>query len=82
MNEKWDEIQGKLDLVRVSREFELSEFGISGIYSTNKCKKPVKLILQTSFAENFKAKEACFSSMGDSRDVVSVLPRSPTDKSK
>ena len=55
MNEKWDEIQGKLDLVRVSREFELSEFGISGFYSTNKYKKPVKLIGQTSFAETFKA---------------------------
>ena len=30
MNEKWDEIQGKLDLVRVRREFEISEFEISG----------------------------------------------------
>ena len=26
MNEKWDEIQGKLNLVRVSGECELSEF--------------------------------------------------------
>ena len=26
MTEKWDEIQGKLDLVRVSGEFELSGF--------------------------------------------------------
>ena len=26
MTEKWDEIQGKWDLVRVSREFELSKF--------------------------------------------------------
>ena len=58
MNEKWDEIQEKLDLVRVSGEFELSEFEISGFYSTNECKKPVKLIVQTSFAENFKQKEA------------------------
>ena len=32
MNEKWDEIQGKLDLVRVSREFGISEFEISGFY--------------------------------------------------
>ena len=32
MNEKLDEIQGKLDLVRVSREFEISEFEISGFY--------------------------------------------------
>ena len=32
MNEKWDEIQGKLDLVRVRREFEISEFEISGFY--------------------------------------------------
>ena len=39
MNEKWDEFQGKLDLVRVSGEFELSQFEISGFYSTNKGKK-------------------------------------------
>ena len=26
MTEKWGEIQGKLDIVRVSREFELSGF--------------------------------------------------------
>ena len=26
MTEKWGEIQGKLDLVQVSREFELSGF--------------------------------------------------------
>ena len=26
MTEKWGEIQGKLDLVQVSREFELVEF--------------------------------------------------------
>ena len=31
MTEKWGEIQGKLDLVRVSREFELSEFGVQVI---------------------------------------------------
>ena len=43
---------GKLDFVRVSGEFELSEFEISGFYSTNKGKTdPVKLIVQTSFAE-------------------------------
>ena len=28
MNEKWDEIQGKLDLVRVSGECELSDFDL------------------------------------------------------
>ena len=39
MNEKWDEIRGKLDLVRVRGEFELSEFEISRFYSTNKSKK-------------------------------------------
>ena len=50
---------GKLDLVRVSGEFELSEFEISGFYSTNKGKKkPVKLIVQTSFAEkNYTRRE-------------------------
>ena len=52
MNEKWYEFQGNLDLVRVYGEFELSEFEISGFYSTNKGKKkPVKLIVQTSSAE-------------------------------
>ena len=29
---KWGEIQGKLDLVRVSGEFEISEFELSGFY--------------------------------------------------
>ena len=86
MNEKWDEIQGKLDLVRVSREFELSEFEIFGFYSTNKCKKPVKLIVQKSFAvikaEGSVIFQNIFSSMADSCDVVSVLPCSPTDKGK
>ena len=36
MNEKWGEIQGKLDLARVRGEFELSEFEIWRFYSTNK----------------------------------------------
>ena len=60
MNEKWDEIQGKLDLVRVRGEFELSELEISKFYSTNKIKKKknVKLIVQTSFAEKLKQKGA------------------------
>ena len=59
MNEKWAEFQGKLELVRVSGEFELSEFEISGFYSTNKGKtKPVKLIVQTSFAEKIIAEES------------------------
>ena len=45
-----------MELVRVSGEFELSEFEISGFYSTNKGKtKPVKLIVQTSFAEKIIA---------------------------
>ena len=57
MNEKWAEFQGKLELVRFSGEFELSEFKISGFYSTNKGKtKPVKLIVQTSFGEKIIAK--------------------------
>ena len=62
MNEKWDEIQGKLDLPRDRGEFKLSEFEISRFYSTNKSKKKkkktVKLIMQTSFAEKFKLKKA------------------------
>ena len=59
MNEKWAEFQGKLKLVRVSGDFELSQFEISGFYSTNKGKtKPVKLIVQTSFAEKIIAEES------------------------
>ena len=42
MNEKWDEIQGKLDLPRDRGEFKLSEFEISRFYSTNKSKKKKK----------------------------------------
>ena len=38
MNEKWDEIQGKLDLPRDRGEFKLSEFEISRFHSTNKSK--------------------------------------------
>ena len=30
MTEKWREIQGKLDLIQVFQEFELSEFELSG----------------------------------------------------
>ena len=40
-----------LTVVLVSGEFELSEFAILGFYSTNKGKKPVKSLVQTSFAE-------------------------------
>ena len=61
MNEKWDEIQGKLYLPRDRGKFKLSEFEISRFYSTNKSKKKkktVKLIMQTSFAEKFKLKKA------------------------
>ena len=48
-----------MDLVQVSGEFELSEFDISGFYSTYKGKtKPVKLIVRTSFAEkNYTKRE-------------------------
>ena len=68
MNEKLDEIQGKLDLVRVSREFEISEFEISGFYlfyfiyfichTIITKKKTVKIIVQAPFAENLKQREA------------------------
>ena len=30
MTEKWVEMQGKFDLIRVFQEFELSEFELSG----------------------------------------------------
>ena len=38
MTEKWGEVQRKLDLanIRVSEEFESSEFELSGFYSTTK----------------------------------------------
>ena len=36
ITEMWGEIQRKSDLVQVSREFELSEFKISGLYSIKK----------------------------------------------
>ena len=32
MTEKWGRLQGKVDLVEVSREFKLSEFELSGLY--------------------------------------------------
>ena len=89
MNEKWDEFQGKLELVRVSGEFELSEFEISGFYSTNKGKTdPVKLIVQTSLicrkiiGEGSVIFQNIFSSLADFCRVVSVIPCSPTNKGK
>ena len=36
MTDKWGEIQGKLDLVRIMGEFNLSEFELSGFYHSNK----------------------------------------------
>ena len=39
MTGKWGEIQGKLDLIRVSEEFELSEFELWGS-TVNKKKGP------------------------------------------
>ena len=94
MNEKWDEIQGKLDLVRVSGEFEISEFDISGFYlfylfylPHNNYKKTCENNRANTFCRKLKAEgsvifQNIFSSMADSPDVVSVLPCSPTDKSK
>ena len=62
MNEKWDDIQGKLNLVRVSgggggvRVIRVRDS--QGFCSTSKGKKPVKLIVQTTFAEKLKQKGA------------------------
>ena len=36
MTDKWGEIQGKLDLVWIIGEFNLSEFELSGFYHSNK----------------------------------------------
>ena len=49
MTGKWGEIQGKLDLVRVSGEFELSEFELSGVYCTL---KPFRDHTLTSFSNS------------------------------
>ena len=80
---------GKMDLVRVTGEFELSKFEILGFYSTNKGKKkPVKLILQTSLiyrksiAEGSVTFQNIVSSLADFCDVVLVMPCSPTNKGK
>ena len=72
---------GKLDLVRVSGEFELSEFEISGFYSTNKRQKNVcevnrakHLLRKDSFkAEGSVTFQNIFSSLADFCDVVSVM---------
>ena len=49
MTGKWGEIQGKLDLVRVSGEFGLSEFELSGVYCTS---KPIRDHTLTSFSNS------------------------------
>ena len=36
ITEEWGKIHGKLDLIRVSGEFELFKFELSGFYSTCK----------------------------------------------
>ena len=90
MNEKWDEIQGKLDLPRDRGEFKLSEFEISRFYSTNKSKKKKKnseinhanIFCWKIYAEESVIFQKIFSSMADFRDIVSVMPCSATDKSK
>ena len=81
----------------VSGEFEISEFEISGFYlfyfiyficHTIITKKPVKKCNRANtFCRKLKEEgsvifQNIFSSMADSPDVVSVLPCSPTDKSK
>ena len=80
---------GKLDFVRVSGEFELSEFEISGFYSTSKGKKKsVNLIVKTSLifrkiiGEGSVIFQNIFSSLADFCRVVSVIPCSPTNKGK
>jgi len=47
MTEKWGEIQGKLDLVRVSWEFESSEFALLRFYCIG-----ISTMLSTSFCSN------------------------------
>ena len=55
MNEKWDEFQGKLDCSNCSSYPSLRYRGST---LQMKAKKPVKLIVQTSFAEKLKQKGA------------------------
>ena len=63
MNEKWGEIQGKLDLARVRGEFELSEFEISRFYSTNKSlkKKKSEINCANIFCWKIKAEDLFFN---------------------
>ena len=49
MTRKWGEIEGKLDLLRVSEELELSEFELSGVYCTS---KPFRDHTLTSFSNS------------------------------
>ena len=84
MNEKWDEIQGKLNLVRVGGECELSEFEIQGFCSTSEGKKTCEVNRANNFCRKIKAEgsvtfQNIFSSMADFSAVVSVIPCSPPE---
>ena len=88
MKEKWDEIQRKLDLVRVSRECELSKFKVQGFCPTSKGKKP-DVNRANNFCRKIRAEGSvtfqnifshCFLPHdGDFSDLVSVMPCTPPE---
>ena len=49
MTDKWGEIQGKSDLVRVSGDFELSEFELSAFYYQCKVYTFMSSVIHTAF---------------------------------
>ena len=53
MTGKWGEIQGKLDLLWVSREFKLSEFELSGFYCIQSTSQTAS-IFQPPCLQNFQ----------------------------
>ena len=90
MNEKWDKIQGKFDLVRVSGEFELSDsrYRGSSLHEKIKVKKKncevnrADIFCRRIRAEGSVTFQNIFLSVADFCDVVSVLPCSPTNRGK
>ena len=50
MTDKWGEIQGKSDLVRVSGDFELSEFELSAFYYQCKVYTFMSSVIHTAFS--------------------------------
>ena len=83
MNEKWDEFQGKLDLVRGSGKFELSAFEISGSTLQIKVKKACEVNRANIFCrKNYSRRERDLPKHLFFTGRLSVMPRIPTNKGK